>query len=131
MPRHAGVGDRADQPIRSHVPPPRDVECAVRQAHIAGRQLAQSPRHKGRGRGVSVGQHRAAREQSPDALTEIHVEETDHQSQVTVELLNPKRGMDVADVVLADQGHRTGLFHLRSTEGTLAQLGRLDHPYLR
>jgi hypothetical protein len=64
-------------------------------------------------------------------MTKTHVEETDHQPQFTIQVLGPKRGVNVADIVLVDQRNRTSPLHPSREESALVQLGRLDDTHLR
>jgi hypothetical protein len=61
-------------------------------------------------------------------LTEAGVEDPHHQPQVRVEILSPQRGMEIAEVVLAGQGHGPGRLGLSRGERLGAQLGPPDDP---
>jgi hypothetical protein len=76
-----------------------------------------------------VGQDGAVREQRADAEAEAGVEHADHQPQVRVEVVGTQRGVDVADVVLADQGQRPRVQNAARPQRGVVQLGRLDQPH--
>jgi hypothetical protein len=95
------------------------------------RRLAQCRRHERRRRHGRAGQDGAVAEERPDPLTQAGVEDGHHQAQVRVDLLGAQRRVEVAQVVLAQQGQGAGRLHLRGGKGVGVKLRPLDDPYLR
>ena len=85
--------------------------------------------HERRRRHRRLGQHRAVGEEGADPLAEAGVEDGDDEPQVGVELLGAQRGVEVAEVVLAQQGQGAGGRHVGGEEGLVVQLGPLDDPH--
>src|SRR5215468_1122438 len=108
----------------------RHVQGAPGHSDVAGGRLAQGRRHERRRGHRRAGQDRAVAEERPDALTQAGVEDGHHQAQVRVDLLGAQRRMEVAQVILAQQGQGAGRLHLRGGEGVGVQFRPLDDPYL-
>jgi hypothetical protein len=62
-------------------------------------------------------------------LAQAGVEDPHHQPQLRVEFLRPQRGMEVAQVVLAEQGERLGRLDPGGAERVRGQLRPLDDPH--
>lgn len=111
--------------------PPGDVQRAARQPDVARRRLAQRGGDEG-GRGHRrIRQHRAVAEEGPDALAQAGIENGHHEAQVRVELLGAQRGMEIAEIVLVQDGERPGGLHPGIEEGLLIQLRALDELHAR
>jgi hypothetical protein len=63
-------------------------------------------------------------EEGEHPLAQAGVEDPDHQPQLRVEFLRPQRGVEVAQVVLAEQGERQGGLDPGGAERVRGQLGR-------
>jgi hypothetical protein len=106
--------------------------CAVFSARlhadVAGRRFAQRGGHERRRRHGGAGQDRAVGEKHPDVVAEAPVEDGEHQPQPGVELGRPQPGVQVAHVVLPDDGQGPGRLDVRVGEGLAAELGILQDP---
>ena len=122
------VGQPADHRARRHVVRPGHVQGALLHPDVTGGRLAQRRGHERRRRHGRAGQHHAVREQHPDVLAQPPVEDGQHQPEAGVEFLRPQPGVQVADIVLPDDGQRLGRLHVRVGEGLAGQLGVLQHP---
>jgi hypothetical protein len=116
---------------RVDVAAPRDVQGAARHPDVARRGLSESRGDEGRGRHRGAGQDGAIAEERAHPLAQAGVEHRHHQPQLRVELLRPQRGVEVAQVVLAQERQRAGGLDPRRGERVIVQLRPLDDPHPR
>jgi hypothetical protein len=95
---------------------------------MAGRWLPERGGDEGRGGHRRAGQHGTVVEERVHPLAQAGVEDPHHQPQLRVEFLRPQRGMEVAEVVLAEQGERLGGLDPGGAERVRGQLRPLDDP---
>ena len=108
---------------------PHHIQGAARDPDVAGRGLSQRGSDEGRGRHRRAGQHGTVVEEGAHPLAQAGVEDPHHQPQSRVQFLRPQRGMEVAQVVLAEQGERVGGLDPGGAERVRAQLRPLDDPH--
>jgi hypothetical protein len=68
-------------------------------------------------------------EEGAHPLAQAGVEDPHHQPQPRVQFLRPQRGMEIAQVVLAEQGERLGGVDPGGAERVRAQFRPLDDPH--
>ena len=107
---------------------PGHVQGPAGQPDMAGRGLTERGSHE-RWRGHrGLRQHGAVGEEGPDALAQPGVEDRQYQPQVRIEFLGPQRRVEVAEIVLPEQGQRPGRGQPRVQEGLVVEFGALDDP---
>ena len=124
-----GVGEPADDVLRP-VAAVRDVQRAARDAHVAGRHVAERGGHERRRGHRAVRQHRAVVEQGADPLSEAGVGHADDDPRVGVQLLDAQRRVDVADLAVADQRDRARRLRADLAERLVVEVLRLVRPDL-
>jgi hypothetical protein len=123
------VGDvePAEHVVGGHVRALGDVQRLAGQPHVPGRVVAERGLDQGRPGQLAARQHAAVPQQRGDVLTEPPVLGADDDAQVGVELLGAQGGVEVGQVVPADERRRAGRRHARLAERAAGQLRALEH----
>ena len=119
LPEPGRDGQPADHVLAVGVLAAGHVQGPAGHPHVGRHRLAERGGHERRRGHGRAGQHRAVAEEGPDPLAQAGVEDRHDQPEVRVDLGGPQRGVEVAEVVLAEQGQRPGRLHVGRGERML------------
>ena len=122
-----GDVEPAEHVVGGHVRALGDVQGLAGQPHVAGRVIAERGFHQGRPGQLAARQHGAVAQQRGDVIAEPPVIGAHDDAQVGVELLGAQRGVEVGQVVPADERRGAGCRHARLAERAAGQLRALEH----